>query len=102
MTAGSAGGATTGRADIRPFTFSKLVDSSTPKLFQACAAGTHFNKITIAMHRSGGMEINNQSAVSSAAFRRNRARLIQKIYEIDPLLCPKCQGAMKVISFIDC
>ncbi len=28
------------------------------------------------------------SAVSSAAFRRNWARLIQKIYEIDPLLCP--------------
>ena len=32
-----------------------------------------------------------ESAVSSAAFRRNRARLIQKIYQMDPLLCPKCQ-----------
>jgi hypothetical protein len=31
-----------------------------------------------------------ESAESSAAFRRNWARLIQKIYEIDPLLCPKC------------
>ena len=35
------------------------------------------------------------------AFRRNWARLIQKIYQIDPLLCPKCQGAMKLISFIE-
>lgn len=26
--------------------------------------------------------------------------MIQKIYEVDPLTCPKCQGAMKVISFI--
>jgi hypothetical protein len=42
-----------------------------------------------------------ESPVSSAAFRRNWARLIQKIYEIDPLLCPKCLGPMKVISFIE-
>jgi hypothetical protein len=41
-----------------------------------------------------------ESAVCSAAFRRNRARLIQKIYQIDPLLCPKCQKLMKVIAFI--
>jgi len=25
---------------------------------------------------------------------------MQKIYEIDPITCPKCQGRMKVISFI--
>lgn len=56
VTASSAGGAATGRADIRPFTFSKQVDSSSPKLFQACAAGTHFDKITIAIHRSAGDE----------------------------------------------
>ncbi len=42
-----------------------------------------------------------ESAVSCLEFRRNWARLIQKIYQIDPLLCPKCQGAMKVISFIE-
>jgi hypothetical protein len=30
-----------------------------------------------------------ESAVSSTAFRRNWARLIQKIYQIEPLLCPK-------------
>jgi hypothetical protein len=29
------------------------------------------------------------------------ARLIQKIYEVDPLTCPKCQGRMKIISFIE-
>jgi hypothetical protein len=42
-----------------------------------------------------------ESIVSSVAFRRNWARLIQKIYQIDPLLCPKCQGPMKVICFIE-
>ena len=34
-------------------------------------------------------------------FRKNWARLIQKIYEVDPLVCPKCQGAMRIISFIE-
>jgi len=26
--------------------------------------------------------------------------MIRKVYEVDPLICPKCQGEMKVISFI--
>ena len=29
------------------------------------------------------------------------ARLIQKIYEVDPLICPKCGGKMKIIAFIE-
>ncbi len=37
----------------------------------------------------------------SKACRRNWARLIQKIYEVDPLVCPKCQGQMRIISFIE-
>ena len=28
------------------------------------------------------------------------ARLIQKIYEVDPLTCPKCGGIMRILSFI--
>jgi len=38
---------------------------------------------------------------NSKAFRKNWARLIQKIYEVDPLVCPKCQGTMRIISFIE-
>jgi hypothetical protein len=34
-------------------------------------------------------------------YRKNWSRLIQKIYEVDPLTCPKCQGRMKIISFIE-
>lgn len=33
--------------------------------------------------------------------RQNWARLIQKIYEVDPLTCPKCQGQMHIIRFIE-
>ena len=34
-------------------------------------------------------------------FSRNWARLIQKIYEVDPLVCPKCQGVMRIIGSIE-
>ena len=33
--------------------------------------------------------------------RANWARLIQKIYEIDPLTCPNCGGTMRVLAFIE-
>ena len=27
--------------------------------------------------------------------------MIKKVYEVDPLLCPKCEGQMSIISFIE-
>ena len=39
--------------------------------------------------------------MSSKQFRQNWARLIQKIYEVDPLVCPKCHSVMNVIAFIE-
>ena len=38
---------------------------------------------------------------SSKEHRKNWARLIQKIYETDPLCCPKCSGKMRILSFIE-
>ncbi|MFC1744994.1 transposase [Candidatus Riflebacteria bacterium] len=43
----------------------------------------------------------HEPAASKKEFRRNWARLIQKIYEVDPLEYPKCGGAMRIISFIE-
>jgi len=28
------------------------------------------------------------------------AEMIRKVYEVDPMVCPKCGGMMKVISFL--
>ena len=42
-----------------------------------------------------------ESDGSSGEYKRNWARLIQKIYEVDPLTCPKCSGKMKIISVIE-
>ncbi len=35
------------------------------------------------------------------AFRKSWSRLIQKIYEVDPLICPKFHGKMRVIGNIE-
>jgi len=42
-----------------------------------------------------------ESEVSSKEFRKNWARLIQIIYNVNPLLCPKCSGFMRIIAFIE-
>ena len=34
-------------------------------------------------------------------FNKSWARLIQKVYTVDPLKCPQCFGKMKIISFIE-
>jgi len=39
--------------------------------------------------------------ISSEAFRRNWARLIQKVFEVDPLVCSHCQGRLRPVSFIE-
>ena len=38
---------------------------------------------------------------SSKEYRRNWSRLIQKIYETDPLCCLRCQGRMRILAFIE-
>jgi hypothetical protein len=35
-----------------------------------------------------------------AALRRRWAELIRRVYEVDPLVCPRCGGEMRVIGFI--
>jgi hypothetical protein len=29
------------------------------------------------------------------------ARLITQVYEVDPLVCPRCAGPMRIIAFIE-
>ena len=42
-----------------------------------------------------------ESQSDEKIFRLNWARLIQIIYEVDPLVCTRCQGIMWVISSIE-
>lgn len=38
--------------------------------------------------------------VDSAEYRQAWARLLAKVYEIDPFVCPQCGTEMRVIAFI--
>jgi hypothetical protein len=42
-----------------------------------------------------------KSEASSKEFRKNWARLIQKIYNFNPVVCSKCLGFMNIIAFIE-
>jgi len=42
-----------------------------------------------------------ESDASPGDFRKNWARLIKKICNVDPLVCPKCHGRMRIISAIE-
>jgi Putative transposase len=44
---------------------------------------------------------NSASAPSAKQARKRWAALIKQVYEVDPLLCPKCGAEMKVIAFIE-
>jgi len=38
---------------------------------------------------------------ASPAQRKSLARLIQKVYKVDSLVCPKCREAIKIIALIE-
>jgi len=42
-----------------------------------------------------------ESGISKKTFRKNWARLIKKVYNTDPLVCPKCNSNMRIIAFIE-
>lgn len=46
-------GATTGKAQLGDLQVVKKVDKASPKLFQACATGTHYPKATLRLNRGG-------------------------------------------------
>jgi hypothetical protein len=33
--------------------------------------------------------------------KQSWARLLQKVYEVDPFICPKCQGTMSIVAIIE-
>jgi len=50
-------------------------------------------------------KVSNMLVSNFAHARKNLKRswsyFIRKVYETDPLVCPKCSGEMDIISFID-
>jgi type VI secretion system secreted protein Hcp len=49
----SGGGAGAGKANVQDLSFSKWVDSATPKLALACCAGKHFKDAVLVVRKAG-------------------------------------------------
>lgn len=52
--ASSSGGGTTQRVDCQDMSIVKLLDTTTPLLFLACAKGDHIDEVKIELCRAGG------------------------------------------------
>lgn len=48
-----------------------------------------------------GITIDDEDTSYRKLCRMRWAALIKRVYEMDPLLCPKCGGTMKIIAFIE-
>ena len=68
-------------------------------------AGWYSNRARGKRRRMGagalGVAVQEADASTAARARSTWARLIHKVYEVDPLECPKCKGPMRVISLIE-
>ena len=42
-----------------------------------------------------------EDGLSGKAARRSWARLIRKVYEVDPLECPECGSRLRIVAFIE-
>ena len=68
-------------------------------------AGWYSNRARGKRRRMGaaalGVAVQEADAPTASRARSTWARLIHKVYEVDPLECPKCKGPMRVISLIE-
>jgi type VI secretion system secreted protein Hcp len=48
------GGAGAGKVNVQDISVTKYVDSASPVLMKACAAGNHFDKATLTVRKAGG------------------------------------------------
>ena len=49
-------GLAAGKVSLSSFNLMKKTDAASPLLFQACASGTHYDKVVISMRKAGGKD----------------------------------------------
>jgi len=99
------------RIDAMEFVARVLVQIPDPRRHLVRYYGAYSN---VARGKRGKAETRAESSASSeasmvettpegadrAALRRRWADLIRRVYEVDPLVCPRCGGEMRVVGFI--
>ena len=65
------------------------------------STGNRGKRRKAAEESEGSTTIEQVGEVANFAAKRAWARLIKQIYEVDPLVCPRCAGPMRIIAFIE-
>jgi type VI secretion system secreted protein Hcp len=55
--AATGGGGGAGKVNVQDLSFTKYVDSSSPKLMLACCEGTHYSDATLVVRKAGGKPV---------------------------------------------
>jgi len=98
------------RIDAEEFVARVLVQVPDPRRHLVRYYGAYSNRARGRRRKAAERLEAHDSSVSSpqpvptpterAALRRRWANLIRRVYEVDPLVCPRCGAEMRVISFI--
>ena len=86
---------------LRPLQLYRWLRGTAPRPEEAIAASF---RVSARAPAAGVQPLRQDNSDSGTEFARGRrrswARLIKKVYEADPRVCPRCSGALKVISLI--
>ena len=77
--------------------YGHYANASRAKRAREAASGQASQRATTSANGSVASEADSPER---KAARKRWADLIRHIYEVDPLLCPRCGGTMKIIAFI--
>jgi hypothetical protein len=97
------------RVDADEFVARVLVQIPDPRRHLVRYYGAYSNRARGQRRKAEGQLEGNSSGEAEepvpppperAALRRRWANLIRRVYEVDPLVCPRCGAEMRVIGFI--
>lgn len=80
--------------------FLALLSSHIPKPYESLTRYYGWYSCRSRGKRRKAREVATPAADPVSTARSTWAACIKRIYEIDPLVCPKCKGTMRVIAFI--
>ena len=71
-----------------------------PRLLLECPRGKRRRDQAAGVHHDTAEDTQTAPPAATAAVRKRWADLLRRVYEVDPLVCPRCAGNMHVVGFV--